>query len=112
MADTYKLTLTLEKNGHPVPGYDPLIRRLTVDQSQSFDALLASGGGATALPIAQVATVTMLIVTGDQIQTYTPGAVTVNAGGLVILFNATGATENMTNASGTTANNKGIAGGT
>ena len=39
--DTYKLTLVLEKNGRALPGYDPLIRRLIVDQSQSFDALLA-----------------------------------------------------------------------
>ena len=112
MPDTYKMTLTVEKNGRPLSGYDPLIRRLTVDQSQSFDELLASGGGAIALPIGQVGTVSILILTGDQIQTYTPGAVTLNAGGLIVLFNATGATETLTNASGVTANNKGIAGGT
>ena len=112
MPDTYKLTLALEKNGTPVPGYDPLVRRLTVDQSQSFDELLASGGGAVALPIGQVGTVSLLILTGDQLQTYTSGAITLNAGGLILLFNATGATETLTNASGTTANNKGLAGGT
>ena len=111
MPDTYKLTLTLEKNGHTVPGYDPLVRRLTVDQSQSFDELLASGGGAVALPIAQVGTVTLLLLTGDQVQTYTPGAITLNAGGVIVLFNATGATETLANASGAIANNKGIAGG-
>ena len=112
MPDTYKLILTVEKNGAPVPGYDSLIRRLTVDQSQSFDELLASGGGAVALPISQVGTVTLLVLTGDQIQTYAPGAITLNAGGVIVLFNATGATETLTNASGTTANNKGLAGGT
>ena len=44
MPDTYKLTMILEKNGTPLPGYAPLIRRLTVDQSQSFDEALATGG--------------------------------------------------------------------
>ena len=54
MPDTYKLTLILEKNGRTLSGYDPLIRRLSVDQSQSFDEILATGGGDVALPIAQV----------------------------------------------------------
>ena len=44
MPTTYKLTVTLEKDGTPLPGYAPLIRRLTVDQSQSFDEALATGG--------------------------------------------------------------------
>ncbi len=93
MPDTYKLTLTLEKNGHAVPGYDPLVKRLTVDQSQSFDEALASDGGDVALPIAQVGTVTILLLTGDQVQSYKPGTITLNAGGVMLLFNATGATE-------------------
>ena len=112
MPDTYKLLIFLEKNGLPVQGLDPLIRRLTVDQSQSFDELLATGGGDIALPIAQIGTVTMLILTGDQVQSYKPGTITLNAGGVIVLFNATGATETLANASGVTANNKGIAGGT
>lgn len=112
MPDTYKLTLILEKNGTPLQGYAPLIRRLTVDQSQSFDELLVSGGGDVALPVAQIGTLTLLILTGDQTQSYKPGTVTLNAGGLIVLFNATGATETLANASGVTANNKGLAGGT
>lgn len=111
MPDTYKLTLTLEKNGQRISGYDPLVRRLTVDQSQSFDEVLATGGGDIALPIAQVGTVTILILTGDQVQSYKPGTITLNAGGLIVLFNATGATETLANASGNTAQNKGLAGG-
>ena len=111
MPDTYKLMLILEKNGTPIQGYNPLIRRLTVDQSQAFDALLASGGGDIALPIGQVGTVTLLILTGDQVQSYKPGTITLNPGGVIVLFNATGATETLANASGTTAQNKGLAGG-
>ena len=111
MPTTYKLTVTLEKDGTPLPGYAPLIRRLTVDQSQSFDEALATGGGDIALPIAQVGTVAMLILTGDQIQSYKPGTITLNAGGLIVLFNATGSTETLANASGVTAQNHGIAGG-
>lgn len=111
MPDTYKLILTLEKNGTALSGYDPLIRRLVVDQSQSFDEVLASGGGDVALPITQIDAVSFLLLTGDQLQSYKPGIITLNAGGFIILFNATGATETINNASGTTARNKGIAGG-
>lgn len=110
--DTYKLTLTLEKNGHALQGLDPLIRRLTVDQSQSFDEQLATGSGNVALPIGQVGTVSMLVLSVDQIETYTPGIITLNAGSVLVLFNATGATELINNASGTTAINRGVAGGT
>ena len=112
MPDTYKLILTLEKNGVPLQGFDPLVRRLTVDQSQSFDDLLPSGGGAVSLPVSLIGTISLLIFTGDQPQTYTPGVLTLNAGGLVLMFNVTGPRPDITNASGNTALNKGFAGGT
>jgi hypothetical protein len=110
--DTYRLTLTLEKNGRALPGYDPLIRRLTVDQSQSFDEQLATASGDVALPIGQVTAISILLFNGDQPQTFTPGTVLVNAGGLVVLFNA-GVTQRLiNNASGAVATNRGVAGGT
>src|SRR5712691_8947435 len=66
MVDTYKLTLTLEKNGKPLQGLDPLIRRLTVDQSQSFDDLLATGSGDVAFPVTAVTTPAFLVLLVDQ----------------------------------------------
>lgn len=111
MPDTYTMVLTLLKNGVSLEGFDALVRRLTVDQSQSFSEQLATGSGDVALPIAQVGTVQMLALTCDQVETYKPGIITVNAGGFVILFNATGTTETIANASGNTSTNRGIAGG-
>ena len=109
--DTYKLTLTLEKNGHAVQGLDPLIRRLTVDQSQSFDDLLATGSGDVTLPLTAVTLASFLVLTVDQTEVYKPGNVTIAPGGLVVLFNATVSSGTINNASGATALNRGTAGG-
>jgi hypothetical protein len=112
MSDTYEMTLMLRKNGVLVGGYAPLVRRLTVDQSQAFDELLASGGGDVALPVSQVSTISVLLVQGDQAQTLKLGNISLGAGGLVLLWNATNTTETIANASGTQARNSGLAGGT
>ena len=111
MVDTYKLTLTLEKNGKPLQGLDPLIRRLTVDQSQSFDDLLATGSGDVAFPVTAVTTPAFLVLLVDQTEVYKPGNVTISPGGFVVLFNATVSSGTINNASGSTALNRGIAGG-
>lgn len=112
MADTYELALSLRKNGSMVQGFNPLVKRLTVDQSQAFDERLASGGGDVSLPIAQVGTVSFLLLQGDQIETLKLGNMTTAAGWFVLAWNATPATETINNASGNTAINKGLAGGT
>lgn len=112
MADTYELVLGLTKNGKAIPGLAPTVRRLTCAQSQAFDAVLATGGGATALPIGQVGTVSLLLVHVDQPEVLALGNVTLAAGGLVLLWNATPATETIQNDSGSDAHNIGLAGGT
>jgi hypothetical protein len=109
--DTYKLTLTLEKNGQALPGWNPCIRRLTVDQSQSFDDLLATGSGDVTLPLTAVTLVSFLALTVDQIEIYKPGDITLAAGGLVLIFNGSCTGGTINNASGASATNRGLAGG-
>mgnify|MGYP001583608061 CR=1 FL=1 len=112
MPDTYKLTMLIEKNGVPVPSFNPLVRRLTVDQSQAFDDILVSGGGDVALPISLIGTLSFLLLHVNQTETLKLGDITMSAGGVVLLFNAQNTTETLNNASGSDALNRGLAGGT
>ena len=119
-----RLTVNLEMDGEIVPGY-PKIKRISVDESQSFRMEKADDGDATtftALPTAQLGEVQALIVEADQQITHrldgqTDAGVVMNAGGILIIFNAdldASATTNITsnNNTGSTANIKGIVGGT
>lgn len=112
MSDTYELWLSLKKNGKDLPGYAPLVKRLTVAQSQSFDDVLVSGGGATSLPIGLVGTLSLLLIQVDQTETLSLGDIVLSAGGLVLMWNGANTTETITNASGSDALNRGLAGGT
>lgn len=102
-----KLTVDLEIDGVKVQGF-PLTRRLTVDEVQHFDYEEAADNDTTtfsALPTAQIASIQALILRPleQPITLRLDGAsdagIVINAGGMVIIMDATidaGASTNAT----------------
>ena len=122
MADTYDFALTIWKNNQRLSGFDPIVRRITCDESQGFTYEKATGGGYVAVPSNQLDTIQALLLTADQALTVrldgqTDAGIVLGAGGLLLIVNATidaAAATNVTidNSSGSTANVKGLAAGT
>lgn len=118
---TLRVTVQVDLDGVPVAGF-PLVRRLELDESQGFVFEKATGGGYTAVPTGELATVQALVLTSDQDVTIrlngqSDAGVALVAGGVLAIVDATinaGATTNVTvtNASGSTANIRGVAAGT
>ena len=117
-----KVKIDVEVDGKSLDGY-PVVRRLTVDELQSFKYEKATGGGYTLVPAAQLGEIQALILTADQPLTLrldgqTDAGLVMNAGALVILMDVdidAGAGVNnasLDNGSGNTALVKGLAGGT
>lgn len=124
MADVYDFILTVRKNGQAVPEFNPLIRRVSCDESQPFTYEAASTMVETfvTLPATQLDTIQVLLVTADKAVTLrldgqTDAGIPLNAGGVVLILNTgidAGASTNATldNQSGDTALVKGLAAGT
>lgn len=111
---TFKLTILLDEDGERVPGF-PVTKRVSVDESTGrFQVERADGAGAEALPFSEITTASVLIVQTDQALSVALSSLGLNAGGLAVIFDGsiTPANATTTNASGSTANIKGIAGGT
>ena len=119
-----KVSLNLELNGVSISGY-PVVKRLELDESQSFRyEKVDDTDGVTfvTLPIDQMTTIQALLVETDQQLTFrfdgqTDAGILLNAGGLILIMDATldaSATTNATvnNNVQPTANIKGIAAGT
>jgi len=82
---TLELTVLLTQDGVLLPDY-PVIRRLVVDEAFPSDLTLAAGG-TVVLPLGGMAVRAALVVRSlDQPVTAALGTVTLNAGGLVIVF--------------------------
>ena len=111
MPDAYELTLTLRKNGQPVPGYTGQVRRLLLDHSQTFDDALAPDSGAVALPFAPVAPLTFLILQGTEQQKLALGDITMTPGSLVLLWDAAPTTITVTNLSSVDVDEQALGGG-
>lgn len=120
MSSTLRATLVIERDGMEVRR---LSRALVVDEVQAFQTEKASGGGFAALPTGELTTVQFLLLESvDQLTTLrldgqSDAGIPVNAGGLVLVVNSVidaGASTNATidNSSGSTANLRGLAGGT
>lgn len=122
MADVYDVLVTVRKNGLALPDFNPIVRRITCDESQPFVYEKATGGGYASLPATQLDTLQLLLLLVDQQQTLrldgqSDAGLVINAGGLVLLLNVTvdaGASTNaaIENTSGSTALNQGLAAGT
>lgn len=111
MPDAYELTLTLRKNGQPVPGYVGQVRRLLVDRAQSFDDALAVNSGAVDLPFGPVVPLTFLILQGTGQQKLVLGDITMTPGSLVLLWDAAPASLIVTNLSLVDADEQALGGG-
>ena len=119
MSSSLEIIVTLKIDGVAQP---PLIRRVVVDEVQQFETEQATGGGYVALPITALDQLDFLILQPDQQVTVrfsnqSDQGLVLNAGGLLLIADATvnsGASTNATtsNASGTTALLTGLAGGT
>lgn len=122
MADTYDITLTIKKNGLALSDYNPLVRRITCDESQPFSYEKAATGGFVALPASQLDIINLLLLLPDQqvtlrLDAQTDAGLVLNAGGLLLIVNGVldaGASTNATvdNSSGATTTLKGLASGT
>jgi len=118
---TLRISVQLDLDGQPLPG-TPLVRRLELDEAQTFDVEQATGGGFVAIQAAAIASIQALLLRADRQVTVrldgqTDAGLVLNAGGLVLIFDATidaGAATNVTvdNASGSTAVLRGVAAGT
>ena len=106
------MTVLMKVDGVGLVGF-PLVRRLVVDDVQAFDYQKATGGGDIALPTNQIAALAALLVrTLDQPATVKLGNIVVNAGGIVIVFDAAPTTSTIANASGSPTTVQGLGGGT
>jgi hypothetical protein len=118
---TLKVTIDAELDGVRVAGF-PLVRRLTVDEAQSFDVTRATGGGFVALPTGELGELQVLVLQVDQAVTLRLDAqadagIVINPGGVIALVDVDvddGAATNATlsNASGSNVQAKGLVGGT
>lgn len=117
-----ELTITATLDSTPLTGF-PLLRRLTIDESQPFDYEQATGGGYLAVPGDKIDTVQALVVRTDKALTLrldgqTDAGIEINAGGCVVLVDVTidagaGASNaKLSNASGATARIRGVTAGT
>lgn len=88
----------------------PFSARREFAEIQGFGFQLASGGGAQALPTALLAT-QALVLQSDRQVTVKLGDIVLNPGGIIVVYNGTVATDppTVTNASGLTANIRGVA---
>lgn len=88
---TVVLTVRLERDGVPVPGY-PLRRQVTVPELQRFDPIArAADGSFRSLPIEQINTLKILALRPDRPVTVrlsgqTSAGIPVKADGLVLFF--------------------------
>lgn len=118
---TLELSVTAKLNGVPIAG-SPFIRRVSVDEIQQFATEQATGGGYATLPITSLDQLNFLLLQPDQTLTIrlsgqSDQGLVLNAGGLLLICDATIAATASTNAttsnaSGTTAVLTGLAGGT
>ena len=121
MADQLDITVSVKRNGQDVPGF-PYRHRVLVDEVQTFSYEKADGGGYVSLPIAEVASVSALILTADQALTVrldgqSDAGIPLTANGLLLVIGGpidAGASTNATidNSSGSTAVVKGLGAGT
>lgn len=115
------LSLSVKLDGQSLAG-SPFVRRVTIDEIQQFATEQATGGGYATLPITSLDQVSVLLLQPTQQVTVRLSAqsdqgIVLNAGGILLICDATiaaAASTNATtsNASGATAVLSGIAGGT
>lgn len=116
-----KVTVLVELDGEPIAPF-PYVRRLTVTEAQAFEFSKATGGGYTALPTEQIASLKALAVRAtDQTVTVrldaqSDAGILLSAGGLVLIVDATidaGASTNATvdNSSGSATILRGLGAG-
>ena len=121
MADQLDITISFKKNGYEIAGF-PYHKRLLADETQQFSYEKATGGGHETLPITQIGSVSVLVLTADQALTLrldgqSDAGIVLSAGGVVLVVDATidaGSSTNATidNSSGSTALVKGLGAGT
>lgn len=124
---TLEINLTIRKDGKPLQGFDPLFLRLNVDEFQSFGPTEEADDGDDTtfsdIPANQIASVQVMAFQAiDQalgLRAYAGsdanGAIRLDAGGLVLIVDATGITNtdlDVNNNSGSTAKTRGFVGGT
>jgi len=121
---TLKATVNLELNGVSISGY-PVVKRLEMDESQEFRYEKVDDTDAVtfvALPTSQIDSIQALAIQTDQQLTFrfdgqTDAGILLNAGGLILIIDATIDAAAATNATVNnnvqpTANISGIAAGT
>jgi hypothetical protein len=118
MSHIVELTLSVKMDGQAYPGF-PLARRLQVDEVVPLGFEQDAGAGYTALTGA-LASLGIVILTTDQAlsvraNNQSTGSLPLNAGGLLVLFDATVDTATLLsvlNSGSTNANMNGLLGGT
>ena len=118
---TLEIIINVKEDGVVKPGF-PRVRRISLDEIQTFRVESATGGGFVTLPITSIDEIQALILQSDQQVTVrldgqSDAGLVLNAGGLLIILDAdidASAATNVlvSNASGATANLEGLGAGT
>jgi len=89
----------------------PFNARREFVETQGFDYQQPSDNTATAIPTSKITTMQAMILQSDKLVTVAMGNITMNPGGLIVLYNCTPATNPPTvnNNSGSTAKVRGVA---
>lgn len=116
-----EVTVTMKLDGQLLAGM-PFTRRVSVDEVQQFQTEQATGGGYATLPVTSLDQLDVLLLQPTQqitvrLSAQSDQGIVLNAGGFLLVVDATiaaAAATNATtsNASGTTAVLTGLAGGT
>lgn len=126
MSKTLRVTLSLTLDGRPIPGFEPLVRQVTVDEVQPFlpyeKADNADATTFNAVPTGEIGNVQALLIVPDRavkvrLDAQTDAGIELGSSGLLLILGGTidaGATTNVTmnNNSGAAANIEGFGAGT
>jgi hypothetical protein len=94
--DSYEVTLNVKRNGVPVDALS-IVKRIEVDEAQQFAYEKAADNDATtftAMPTDQIGTIQLLVVKADRAVTLrldaqSDAGIELNAGGMLIVMDAT-----------------------
>jgi hypothetical protein len=117
---TAKITLNLEIDGQQIEGY-PLVKRINLDEIQQFSYEKAASASYTDIPATEISNIQLLLIRPSQQLTIrlngqSDAGIVLSANGILLVLdgtlNAVAANAQVSNASGSVAIVKGVAGGT
>lgn len=116
MPSVLEVQVTAKLNGRILPNF-PQYRRVQLDETQQFSVEQATGGGYLPIQATQISTLQALVLNPSTLVTVriagqSDAGLAINAGGLLLILDASTTTVSVDNSSGSTVLLEGLAGGT